>query len=473
MLNRSILGLQTRLNTAVVFSRVLTWIGFGTVASAVALVACRSGLGIEGSALWWTTTLIGIGLIVGMVAGIRRCVSGATAAIIADSRLCAGGALMGADGEMDARLSTRIDELRVHWPARDGMTLVVCGCVMLVFAALAPTVERRASAGAVDLSRQAQSLREDVSALEEAEALTELEAEELEQAIKPLDSPGARGDAGSRWEALDAAAQRVERAATTGAQRLAESIAGADAVGAIAKSGATAASLSPELAATIGAALTEFAKEMDINPELAEAMRRASESLCSGSKEGASSQQAREALERLAQCAGSCSGASAANLESLIAKGLANPSSAAKSGAQAAEARAALAKYLKQCEGSGECSGDSLMALLVKCKTPGSGGVSRGPGAAALSWVTEAELDGARFTGESVEGQVDPTDSITLATLPRAPGPDDEGTASAGGALQDLGPASASGRSAVVLPRHRDVVRRYFDRDHEAPKKSE
>jgi hypothetical protein len=461
----AILRLGRRLNAVAIIDPLLHWFGIGIMASALAVLGCRAGFGLEGPPLSFALLPMVVGIVIGLVRGVSRRVPPEAIAAIADARLHAGGRIMeDAHGE-DESLAARIGGLRIRWRAGAGVGRALCGGVMLVLAGMAPVSTRAADPGVLHLDRQADALREDVDALEEAEAISELEAEKLEAAIEPLSTPGKRGDAGSRWEALDAASQQVARAAEAGADRLVASIAQSSAVESLAQSGAASTALSPEMAAAMGEALREALKDGALSPELAEAMRKAADSLCSGSGDKAN----REALERLAEAAGKCSGGASAGLEGLIAKGLASSACMARAGTQATEARLALAKYLQECEGSGTCSKDALLAMLMKCSKPGAGGISRGPGAAALAWDTEAELEGARFNAERVGGQVDPTESITMATMPRLPGADEQGAGSAGGTLGDLEPSSASARSAVVLPRHRDVVRRYFERATPAP----
>lgn len=95
---------------------------------------------------------------------------------------------------------------------------------------------------------------------------------------------------------------------------------------------------------------------------------------------------------------------------------------------------------------------------------PGQGAVSRGRGEAPLTWGDEATDQNIRFRESILPAGSDetPTDQIIGIT---AANPDDE--------LTDAGPRSAAQRASavsgdqfwrrVIRPRHRSVVRGYFD----------
>jgi hypothetical protein len=127
----------------------------------------------------------------------------------------------------------------------------------------------------------------------------------------------------------------------------------------------------------------------------------------------------------------------------------------------------ALIDFLNsQCEG-GKCNAASLASML--CEMPGSGGISRGPGAAPMIHGPESTPDGVSFKEKVLPpGQVAALkDSQMLGVTQDAPELDADAQASAGGALDT---ATAGGGSAVrhpVLPRHQGAVRRYFDREQQ------
>jgi hypothetical protein len=99
---------------------------------------------------------------------------------------------------------------------------------------------------------------------------------------------------------------------------------------------------------------------------------------------------------------------------------------------------------------------------------PGSGGVSRGRGDAALTWRNGGELQPDQYKRGQLPGATTPDMAhsevvgITLgdpgeAAIPAAP-------ATASGALSTSAAGTASSRKEVVLPRHREAVKKYFER---------
>ena len=119
-----------------------------------------------------------------------------------------------------------------------------------------------------------------------------------------------------------------------------------------------------------------------------------------------------------------------------------------------------LAAYLKEKGGSGE-----LCAAMCLTKEGGRGGLTRGPGAAAMLWKDPTTEDGFTFKQEALPParlQALKDSKITgLST--GAPQKGDQG----GAAQSALAGSTGDGGSAstqVVLPRHRGAVERYFDR---------
>jgi hypothetical protein len=133
---------------------------------------------------------------------------------------------------------------------------------------------------------------------------------------------------------------------------------------------------------------------------------------------------------------------------------------------------------LKLCESCGECNGDALCEFLKECgcaslkdglsmcKKGGRGGITRGPGAAELTFGKPSDENGLRFK----EQILPPRDLDALkesrieGVSQAAPKVGNEGHQARAGALANSAAGGGSANTQAVLPRHRGAVERYFER---------
>jgi hypothetical protein len=122
-----------------------------------------------------------------------------------------------------------------------------------------------------------------------------------------------------------------------------------------------------------------------------------------------------------------------------------------------AACEAALARFLDQ------DGGDSLAACLSGSR-PGRGGVSRGRGDAPLTWTDLSSPEGAGFKDIRLAAASMPSPDAAKPIGLSAAAPDAKPSAAPlqPGALTSAQAAPQAGRSAVILPRHRAAVERYF-----------
>jgi hypothetical protein len=135
------------------------------------------------------------------------------------------------------------------------------------------------------------------------------------------------------------------------------------------------------------------------------------------------------------------------------------------------------AETLSRCRRAGECDCEGLASFLRDnkqfsltdlkslCKG-GKGGVTRGPGAAPLTWRKPNGKDEAQFKEEVLPpGAVDAMRSTSLQEV-RGKNIVHRKTAdpAASGALARASAGSGSANTEVLLPRHRAAVERYFER---------
>ena len=134
----------------------------------------------------------------------------------------------------------------------------------------------------------------------------------------------------------------------------------------------------------------------------------------------------------------------------------------------------------KLCEGK-PCDKDVLIAYLCKncngncsvaaamCNIPGKGGVNRGRGDAQLTWKDPASEEGVKFQEKALpQGQLDSLrQSNLIGVSTGAPEVVDPAAVSLAQSAA-LGSAQAGGGSAnrqTILPRHREAVNKYFERN--------
>jgi hypothetical protein len=130
---------------------------------------------------------------------------------------------------------------------------------------------------------------------------------------------------------------------------------------------------------------------------------------------------------------------------------------------------------LKACEG-GKCDGEGLAQFLAKNgksslkeglgEMAGRGGVTEGPGAAALEFGDRSSEEGTKFREEALPPAQRSAlkDSQTTGVSKAAPNRDAAAGQPGAGALAGAAAGGGSANAAPVLPQHKAAVGRYFDR---------
>ena len=275
-----------------------------------------------------------------------------------------------------------------------------------------------------------------------------------------LERTGDASDPARVLEALDHIAEELRRTAEEKAGALADERADLQAAQALAEM--LAESLEQGRGATpaspfgkAGEALAQFLAGARLSPPLMSNLL----SLAS-SPGGLTPDALRELYERLKRA----DALSAEQLAKLSAMRLVD-ASACRGGSctNGAACGEALARLLSE---DGPAS-DAAQALVAMCSQPGSGGVSRGRGDAMLTWTDPSTRENASFKEQAVApGRLPGLDQSRLqglsAASPEVP------AAAAGtspGALATEGAANGSTAQAVILPRHREAVKRFFQQE--------
>lgn len=440
-------------------------VGLGV--AGVLVLALRLGFGLDWVSVLWALLAVPVGVIIGAVVSRKRLTEDEAAAWL-DDRCSCGGLLMNRSAEW-ATLPSSVRVPRVCWCDRSlGIRLAVLAA--FVIGAMAIPIEQTiAPSNRFNIESVVNKLEEQVELLEETQSVDAEEAQQIREELKSLGDSAKSTDPGRTWEALDHARQQLEQLAEQAAEDFADEARSAGAAEEFASRLADLIEQSPQgLTPEQTEALKQALESMSENPgseSLKEAMSNLSEALSQQGQQARQQQQ--QQAQQMAQTAAQCSGGACNNLGQLASGGMIDPSSLQQALAERAEAQDQLSELLSQLS-SGESNGSELAAFL---EGVGSGGVSRGPGAAKLSWnEMPSSIEGAEFDPVAVDSNgVDPTKSTLLSSGSMEPGDDLAGDASSGGAIDTSRSAETGSANPVVLPRHRDAVRRYFQR---APQKS-
>lgn len=457
---RALQGLVWRVNIAAATRSVVDWGSASLAAAGLAMLVARAGFGASVQQAAWALGVVPLGIACGLAAWLVRRPDGEALRALADARLGAGGALMSGADAHDSAMTDAIDALRVGCRARGGGLTALVGGVMIVGALAMPAHDPLAGGGPLQIAQQVGEIGAKIEALEEVELIPPEEADRLEEALEELSRRASGSDPASALEALDWAEARVERHAAD-AERTLEARHAASAVleeladGVTAETGADAAAM----AAAAGAAMESLLQESALSP--AEAAKLAELAAALAAPAGLTESERLEALDAAKACAGACKANAAKSFEKMIASRLASAEALARAKAVSEAAAAKLRLALAE----GECSGDALCMCLALAGCPGRGGVSRGPGAAVLTWRDQDDQTGLAYQPAQIESEsVNQEDSIVIATVQRPPEPDAKGEASSGGMIDPSSASPASASGTTTLPRHRDAVRRYFER---------
>jgi hypothetical protein len=466
--DRAISRLLARVQMFAALDRLTRWTAIGLVAAGAVALMMRAGADASATTAMWALVLVPVGMLVGVVLSLRDRPAPDRVLALADARLSAGGALMtrlASSPTDDSALAASLDTLRPEIRVRDAAMTGAVGLVMTLGAILLPASLLPAGPDQLDLSRQVEDLQQDIQSMEQLEVIEPDQAQQLEDALAEINERAMGQDPAASLEALDWARSRVEEHAQSAADMLENRGAEASALEAMAEEALSREGASQsELARSIGEALEAHLPASSLDDLSKSALEKVAQSLKEASQNPG---QCKAALESLKQQAGTCKGGSQASLSKLGELQLIDPSAVSGASARAKEAREAMRLALSQRRAAGDA--------LAQCVGPGTGDVSRGPGAAVLTWRDKDDEHASAFDSQRLDSaSVDVENSVSTGEVHRLPTENDLGDAgSSGGAIDASRPAAAQSSAVAPLPRHREAVRRYFDRPGRQPTPSE
>jgi hypothetical protein len=395
-----------------------------------------------------------------------------------DRSLGTDGLLMALTEVPDADWESHLPQLERRWaesiPRLRPKRFASCVGLPLLFALGVCFVPLRSPVTAAEVpqtagQQAAQRLEELLTALKEADLLEEQEEEELTEEIAKLVEETQRAPlTHEKWETVDALEQKL-RLELTKSELQAQKL---------------SAAASALLAASQGEGPPLSDEQMqELEEELLETLTKQGETTPAAGDSAAGSQGVKELLQKLTK-----NGTQRAQL----------PSDPAERQQLLNELREMiekeqleLAEIRKQCEGGecsqcgqgncegGQCQGnkpgqcsqcggqcESGQSTCTTCQgnIPGRGGITRGRGDAELSWGDESDEQGVRFK-ETVlpPGFLEDAKDEVVGVRLSAPEVDPASTAARGSAT-DVEPTTGRetwGRR--LRPRHKEIVREYFD----------
>lgn len=458
--DRSIRRFIRKLALLLAFKQSLSFITIWFFAWGACALVLRAASATPRKHLLWGATGVAVAVIASAALSRRRLPSRDSVRALLDNRNDCGGLLMaGADAEIGAWRIPEITLPGLRWRKARAFGLLAASVAFVLVSFLAPVRFATISAARpMDVSREVEDLSAQIEALKEARIIEEARAEALEQKLDQLSQEATGEDPAKTWEALDHLNDAVEKAAKEAAETAnakQERLARAEALaeGLMAGADQLDSKTMTEAMRTLGDMTQNAIKENeslagDLSPETLEAIK-------SGSLKA-------EHLKDISKALSQSKSALNQKLSKLSKSGGINPNSL-KGGAQANRRdNSGLAKFLK--ENAEKMSVDE--AMLQWCEgESGSGGPSRGPGAAAMTWTDGSSEKNAKFkekvlSPSSVSGL---NDSQIVGMSASAPTVSTNGVV-AHGALNSAASGGGSAYTQTILPRHRGAVKRYFDR---------
>lgn len=390
----------------------------------------------------------------------------ARALALVDGRCRVGGLLMatgdGVATDAWANAAQAGQPPQVHWRFRRLAALQAVGVLFLLLCLFLPASHLIAAPeehSVLDLSALVAEYQAQIETLAKENVLSSQEEAELLAMAQRLAKERSANDPEMAWEALDKLRDALDEKARDAAQRALEEMVDAEQARDILQQLAAAArngNLTPDEAA---AATKALAAQLAAQPGGEELAKQLAAAAAKGNLNAAD-------LQRLAEGAAQLAAIPEGQLKRLAAQGMVQGGEQGMGEALAKKracAQQALADFLAK---GGGGQGEQALALAVgQCE---GWGVDRGPGHAPLTWTKGSSEEGVQFKETVLPGQLpsqqDQTYRIGSDTVAPKVVDGPEGTAS--GSLAGAAAGGGSARIHQVLPRHRQAVGTYFQRQN-------
>jgi len=430
----------------------------------VVLLVVRVLFNVNRQLLLWGLLSFVPGIVWAVLSAIKRIPSRQAVCTVFDEHSKCGGLLMAAQETDIGSWGDKVPDIvepDIKWKCGQNLVIFVAAMMFVIIGFIMPDrLVKVTIARQMDVTHDVEQLQQQIETLQEEHIISQESAKELEQKLNDLKENQSAYDPVKTWESLDHLKQtmkkQVDKAADTTIQQSQE----------LAK------------AETLSKALAESSQDLD-SSLLAEAMAQLSNMVKQNSETNkllddmlsqdfkADCELGQLSAEQLAQLAKNfkeCKMNLSKCMGRLCKAGLIDP------------------EMLKACEAAGMCNDEDLIAFLngncnkmgmcealdafCQGSCPGRGGISRGRGDAPMFFGDQSSDDRTEF-----KEQILPPaslqalkDSIMTGVSLGAPTLEQADTTSSANVL---GSASAGGGEAVthkILPRHKNTVKKYFER---------
>jgi hypothetical protein len=426
------------------------------------VLVLRAAAGTPRPVLLWGFAGLPLALVPAAWLALRRLPSLTAIRALFDRRGGCGGLLMAGEeqslGDWERRMPT-LAAPRLRWQAGRswGLFAVAAGFVALAFAVPQRLVALD-SGTPLDISREVEKLNNQIEVLKEEQILNAERADALRQKLNQVREEASGTDPVKTLEALDHledVTSKTAKSAAESATSKTEQMNKAETLAEALRDAGDKADpkLKTEALAELAALARLAAGDTDLMEELD------AETLKDLEKAGAFDP---ERMKKIADAMRGGKKKLALRLEKLEKAGLLDKE-ALKKLALCGECRG---KELAGLLCDSDCDKFNLADLLAECDRPGRGGLTRGPGAAKLTFGKESTLDGVKFKEETLPPSALQAlqESKVLGVSPTVPQVETTGAESKPGALADAKAGGGSANTQMVLPRHREAVEKYFER---------
>ncbi len=456
--DRAIDQFRRRLAGLLILKHSLAALTIWAFLSGIAVLALRF-LGVSALTLLWGLATLPAALVPAAVLACRRLPARPTVTALLDRHGCCGGLLMaGSEVELGGwqKSLPELEPPRLQWRSGRAWGLLVAGLGFLLLGLLLPrSVAEMGSGPGMDIEKQKARLEKQIDVLKEEAFLEPRKASDLKSRLEQLRREALGKEPAKTLDALDHLKDQVRQTAREAAETSArknETLGQAESLLERLKKKS-----SPEVSARARA------EAMD---QLAALTRKAAE-------ENSKVQQGLDRELEEALKSGALTKEQLKQLEKLLKE---SKSDLSEQLSRLCKADLIDLEQLEKCEKAGQCDSEGLAEYLKEkgasselCKLvqgPGRGGVTRGPGAAAMQWKEPTSEDGFKFKEVTLPpAQLQALkDSRIKGVSAGAPQKGNEAGPAESGALAGSAAGGGSASTQVVLPRHRGAVERYFDR---------
>ena len=375
-----------------------------------------------------------------------------------------GGLLMASSeieiGPWAQRIST-IQAPQIKWNGRRSGGIFCLSIFFLGFSLLVPQRYIMAHpAGRLEIGDQVRQVQEQIQVLEEENILTEEKAEDIRQKLDQIEKTASGREPVKTWEALGHLQDQLKKAAEEASVGMLAETEDLTRVQALAQAlNQPDGQLDPQV---LEGAMSELAQMTAMLMKQNEAMNSKLNGQLAGSADAGqlSPEQLKELVKalqgrkaELSECMG-----------------------------QLCEAKLAEMKLLRMCENSGQCNTEGLKAMLAECEGAQGAcdavslfmnnpnwGINRGRGDAPMVWADPSSEEGTAF-----KEQVLPTASLSalkdaqlVGVSVSAPSMEEGQENFLPGNLSTAEAGSAQAVKRTILPKHKQAVQKYFQRDDE------